>query len=37
MVEIQLGNLETKFAEMIWEKEPVTSSELVKMAAAELD
>jgi len=37
MQEIQLGNLETKFAEMIWEKEPVTSSELVKMAAAELE
>lgn len=37
MAEIQLGNLETKFAEMIWEHEPVTSSELVKMAAATLE
>ena len=37
MAEIQLGNLETKFAEMIWEHEPVTSSELVKMAATTLE
>lgn len=37
MAEIQLGNLETKVAEMIWKNEPVTSSELVKMAAAELN
>lgn len=37
MAEIQLGNLETKFAEMIWETEPVTSSELVKLAAASLE
>lgn len=37
MAEIQLGNLETRFAEMIWKNEPVTSSELVKMAAVELD
>lgn len=37
MVEIQLGNLETKFAEIIWQHEPVTSSELVKMAAVELE
>lgn len=37
MAEIQLGNLETKVAEMIWENEPITSSELVKMAAVELN
>lgn len=37
MAEIQLGTLETKFAEMIWKNEPVTSSELVKMAAVELE
>lgn len=36
MAEIQLGNLETKFAEIIWSKEPVSSSELVKIAAVEL-
>lgn len=36
MIDIHLGTLETKFAEIIWENEPVTSSELVKMAAVEL-
>ena len=33
MAEIQLGAIEARFADMIWEHEPVTSSELVKMAA----
>lgn len=33
MAEIQLGVIEARFAEMIWEREPVTSSELVKLAA----
>ncbi len=33
MAEIQLGVIEARFADMIWEKEPVTSSELVKLAA----
>lgn len=33
MAEIQLGVIEARFAEMIWEHEPVTSSELVKLAA----
>lgn len=33
MAEIQLGVIEARFADMIWEHEPVTSSELVKMAA----
>lgn len=37
MADIQLGNLETKFAEMIWDREPVSSSELVKVALAELE
>lgn len=37
MAEIQLGNLETRFAEMIWKNEPVTSSELVKLAAEKLE
>ncbi len=32
MAEIQLGVLEARFADMIWEHEPVTSSELVKLA-----
>ncbi|MDD6038689.1 MAG: BlaI/MecI/CopY family transcriptional regulator [bacterium] len=33
MMEIQLGVIEAKYADMIWEHEPVTSSELVKMTA----
>lgn len=33
MAEIQLGVIESRFADMIWEQEPVTSSELVKLAA----
>lgn len=33
MAEIQLGVIEAQFADMIWEREPMTSSELVKLAA----
>lgn len=33
MTEIQLGVIESRFADIIWEHEPVTSSELVKLAA----
>ena len=33
MWEIQLGAIESRFADMIWEREPVRSSELVKLAA----
>lgn len=33
MAEIQLGVIEARFADMIWEREPVISSELVKLAA----
>ena len=33
MAEIQLGVIEARYADMIWEHEPVTSSELVKMTA----
>ena len=35
MAEVQLGVIEARFADMIWEHEPVTSSELVKLAAEE--
>lgn len=34
MKEIQLGVIEAQYADMIWEREPVTSSELVKLTAA---
>jgi predicted transcriptional regulator len=33
MAEIQLGIIEAKYADMIWEHQPVTSSELVKRSA----
>jgi len=36
MPEIQLGIIEARFADMIWAREPVTSSELAKLAAGEL-
>ena len=35
MAEIQLGIIESQFADMIWEHEPVTSTELVKLAEKE--
>ena len=35
MTEIQLGVVEARYADMIWENEPVTSSQLVKMTAVE--
>ena len=35
MQEIQLGVIEARYADMIWEREPVTSSELVKLTAVE--
>lgn len=37
MEEIQLGVIEARYADMIWEHEPVTSSELVKMTAVEFN
>lgn len=36
MAEIQLGVVESRFADMIWKNEPVSSSELVKMAGEAL-
>lgn len=35
--EIQLGVIEAKFADMIWDHEPITSSELVKLSAVEFN
>lgn len=35
MTEIRLGMIEARYADMIWEHEPVTSSQLVKMTAVE--
>lgn len=36
MSELQLGVIEAKFADIIWQNEPVQSSELVKMCESEL-
>ncbi len=37
MQEIQLGVIEARYADMIWERVPVTSSELVKLTAVEFN
>ena len=37
MSELTMGAIESRFAEIIWQREPVTSTELVKLAAQELD
>ena len=37
MGELTMGAIETRFAEMIWQREPVSSTELVKLAATELE
>ncbi|MBQ6695529.1 MAG: BlaI/MecI/CopY family transcriptional regulator [Lachnospiraceae bacterium] len=37
MEELRLGVVETHFAEIIWENEPLSSGELVKLCAKELD
>ncbi len=34
-MDIQLGLIESKFADMIWENEPVSSTDLVKMTSKE--
>lgn len=37
MGELTMGTIESRFAEIIWQREPVSSTELVKLAATELD
>lgn len=36
MEDYKLGAMETKFAELIWENEPITSGQLVKLCEKEL-
>lgn len=36
MADIQLGAVESRFADIIWENEPVSSGDVVKMAEAAL-
>ena len=37
MGEMKMGAIESQFADIIWQAEPVGSTELVKLAARELD
>ena len=37
MAELQMGAVESQFADMIWEMEPVHSRELVRLAEEKLD
>lgn len=37
MSELRMGAIESRFADMIWQYEPIPSPELVKLAAKELD
>lgn len=37
MIEYKLAEAESRFADLIWDNEPLASGELVKMAAIELD
>lgn len=36
MKDIQLGAVESRFADIVWKSEPVTTAELVKLCAEEL-
>lgn len=36
MIELQMGTVESKFADIIWREEPLSSAELVKKSEAEL-
>ncbi len=37
MEDIRLGEVESRFAELIWENEPIASGELVKLCQKELE
>ncbi len=37
MTGYKLGAMETRFAELIWDNEPISSGELVKLCERELD
>ena len=37
MTDLQMGAIESRFADMIWQNEPITASELAKRAADALD
>jgi len=37
MSELTMGAIESRFAEIIWQREPISSTELVKLALQEFD
>ncbi|MBQ6789491.1 MAG: BlaI/MecI/CopY family transcriptional regulator [Clostridia bacterium] len=37
MSDYQMGTIEARFADIIWEREPISSTELVRIAADEFD
>ncbi len=37
MTEMKLGTVEARFADIVWEKQPLTTKELVKICEGELD
>lgn len=37
MIDLTMGPIESRFADMIWESEPISSTELVKRSEAELN
>lgn len=37
MDDLKLGVVETRFAELVWSKEPISSGDLVKLCAKELE
>ena len=37
MKDYQMGEIETRFADLIWDHQPVSSGELVKLCEKELD
>lgn len=37
MEELKLGTVESKFADIIWENEPISSGQLVKLCGQQLD
>ncbi len=37
MEELKLGTVESKFADIIWENEPISSGQLVKLCGRQLD
>lgn len=37
MSDMRLGAVESRFADIIWQNEPLTTAEMVKLAAKELD